>query len=517
MKKLTVLLMIVLGMNHNLSGQKALDFHGEKINDSRIYLLLNGNEIEYFTQSKTEDGKTKIGTNQEFTVKDGNYCNIYIRWLNPLRYRITWKDSIYLDERDKSVKDFVDLLTFQFGSVISEGNKDKSAQDLQNSKQAAILSSTLEVQKDLNQKPNFKETYLTGLEKGFNSMDLTNLFIHLYFNMDSLKDDERKKINELIPILVKLDENNEININKELDEIFMSLFSETDPEEAKNMTDKCRLKIKDYENFLKEDIDDQRKLVSDKLKELKIRNALLNSLTMLSINIFLDEVNTNLINNKKLVIKLNPILEIIDSSISDRSINPETTDYYRIKNISFEPGKKFQTAFVVSEYTYKNETKEFIKEKEITSRKMTFAMYDPVAISVSTGIFYSSTTLKGYGYATGYAGEMTVTEDDITKSNPVTAVFLNFNFGIGSRYFAPLTQIGIDPTKKRPFLLMGTGFSIPSAKIAFSFGPVWTWNQSLNNLSVGQTIASTTALEKDIKYEFDVQPKGWYLGIQYNF
>jgi hypothetical protein len=509
MKKLTFLLIIVTGINLNLPGQKVLDFHGEKINDSKIYMMLKGNEIEYFTLSKTEDGKTGIKTNQVFTLKDGNYCNIYMHWLNPLKYRTTWKDSISVDDRDKAVKDFVDLLTNQFGSAIREGNKAKSAQDLENSK--------LAVQKDLKQKPDIKETYLTGLEKGFNNLDLTNLFIHLYFNLDSLKEDERQKINELIPILVKLDENNEININKQLDEIFMSLYSETDPEEAKNMADKCRLKIKDFEKFFKEDIDDQRKLVSAKLKELKIRNALLNSLTMLSINKFLDEVNTNLINNKKLVIKLNPILEIIDSSIRDRSINPETTDYYRIKNLSFEPGKKFETVLTVSEYTYKNDTKEFIKGKDFITRKITFATYDPVAITVSTGIFYSKTTLKGFGIATSAAGEMTVTEDDIKKNNPVTAVFLNFNFGLGSRYFAPLTQIGIDPTKKRPFLLMGAGFSIPSAKIAFSFGPVWTWNPSLNKLSVGQTIASTTALEKDIKYEFDVQPKGWYLGIQYNF
>jgi hypothetical protein len=94
MKKLTFLLIIVSCINLNLPGQKALDFHGEKINDSKIYLILKGNEIEYFTLAKTEDGKTGIKTNQVFTLKDGNYCNIYMHWLNPLKYRTTWKDSI---------------------------------------------------------------------------------------------------------------------------------------------------------------------------------------------------------------------------------------------------------------------------------------------------------------------------------------------------------------------------------------------------------------------------------------
>lgn len=71
--------------------------------------------------------------------------------------------------------------------------------------------------------------------------------------------------------------------------------------------------------------------------------------------------------------------------------------------------------------------------------------------------------------------------------------------------------------KKRPFLLLGGGFSIPSARIALSGGPIWTWNPSLDKLSVGQTISSTTDLENDIEYKFDIEPKGWYLGIQYNF
>ncbi|MCU0440674.1 MAG: hypothetical protein MUC49_22495 [Raineya sp.] len=132
------------------------------------------------------------------------------------------------------------------------------------------------------------------------------------------------------------------------------------------------------------------------------------------------------------------------------------------------------------------------------------------------GQLYSSSTLKGYGVSNSTSGQFTVTEDDITKGSLVTAIFLNFNFGLGSRYFAPITQIGIDPTKKRPFLLLGGGFSIPNVRIAITSGPIWTWNPSLGKLSVGQTISSTNDLEKDIQYKFNIQPKGWYLGIQYN-
>ena len=54
-------------------------------------------------------------------------------------------------------------------------------------------------------------------------------------------------------------------------------------------------------------------------------------------------------------------------------------------------------------------------------------------------------------------------------------------------------------------------------RFSITGGGVWSWNQTLNTLSVGQSISSTTELENDIKYEIGVKPKGWYLGIQYNF
>jgi hypothetical protein len=137
-------------------------------------------------------------------------------------------------------------------------------------------------------------------------------------------------------------------------------------------------------------------------------------------------------------------------------------------------------------------------------------------VAVSAGIFYSQATLKGFGVSTNN-NQMSVTEDNIDKNTAVTATFLNLCFNLGSRYFSPLFQWGIDPTKKHPYLLAGVGFSIPAAKFAISGGPLWTWDASLNKLSVGSTVLSTTDLDKDIKYKFYGKPKGWYLGLQFNF
>jgi hypothetical protein len=512
MKKLISLISLGFMLGSSIYGQKALDFRGKKISDSRIYFELNGAEIEYFTHKKTEDSKSKFNENQKFSLKGGNDCNIFMKWLNPLKYRIVWTDNISTDDRDKAIKDFVNLLTAQFGSSVTSLNKDVNANDLKKARAEGV---------DKRKKEKVDSIDIQGLDKGFNSFDLTLLFIQLNLNIKDLSTDEVKKINELVPLLVTLDDKNNRNISEELDKLFTELFNENDPNEAKSKVEKCKDKNKEYEAYFNNDIVANRKSVLDKLKELKISNALLNSLVNLSINKFLFDVNSNLVKNKAIVTKLNPVIEIVDKSLLHKSVNPLTSNFYRIKDLTFDDGKKFETSISISQFKFDSDAKAFVKEKEITSKKILFEKYDFFAISVSTGLFYSSSTLKGYGLSNNGSGQFTVKEDDITKYSTAPAIFLNFNFSVGSRYFAPLTQIGIDPgidpTKKRPFLLWGAGFSIPAARIAFSGGPIWTWDASLNKLSVGQTISSTTDLEKDIKYNFDIKPKGWYFGIQYNF
>jgi len=496
-----MLIVLCLFVSYSGLAQKNLIFNGSKVTDNRIYITLNGTEIEYFTSKKSEDSKIKIIPDQKFSVMDGNSCNIYMRWLNPLKYMITWKDSVFIDDRDKAVTDFIGLLASQFGTSVTLLNKDKNMADMKKTLPEAIKSNKI----------------INGLDKGFNSLDLTLLFVQLNQNIDILTEMELNTINELVPLLTSLDSANSKKIAEELDAAFISLYSETDPVEAKSKADKCKKNISVYEKYFQVNIENQRKRVLEKLEEVKINNALLNSLTRLSLDKFLSEVNNNLVTNRALVAKLSTVIEIIDESVADQSQNPVTTDYYRIKGLSFDSGEKFETSISISEYKYNSESKEFIREREIVTRKMMFEGYDLFAVTVSAGICYSNTTLKGFGVSAGVAGDFTVTEDDITKSNPVTALFLNFNLGIGSRYLSPLAQIGIDPTKKRPFLLLGGGFSIPVKGFALTGGLIWTWDPALNDLSVGETVYSTTALDKDISYEFDVQPKGWYLGVQYNF
>ena len=449
MKKAVAGIVLMLFSTFLLFGQKSLDFKGQKIKDSRIYLVWNDSGMEFFTHDKTEDGKVKIKNSQLFSLQGGNSCNIYLKWLNPIRYRLTWKDSTYRDERDVAIEDFINLLTAQFGVNKSD-----------------LKRMLLETQK---------------------SNDATINWADSLHKLDSLNS----------------------NVNQRIDEIFMQLYNIQSPTEVLNTIFSCEQKEKEIDNIF-DTIERLKGEINQKISNNSVSDKI-------EIDNFLKKITVNLEKNKLLIKKLTPLMDMLKNSIKEESVNPLTKGFYKVKTISFEDGKKFETALTVTEFKYDSNTKEYNKDKEVNTSKLIFQKYDYFALSVSTGIFYSSSTLNYYGVSTASDGTLTVSEDNITKSSPVTAVFLNFNFGIGSRYFAPLAQIGIDPTKKRPFLLVGLGFSIPSAKIAFSAGPLWTWNPTLNKLSLGETITSTTVLEKDIIYKFDLKPKGWYLGIQYNF
>lgn len=459
MKKTVVSIVLMLFSTLLLFGQKSLDFKGQKIKDSRIYLVLNDPNIEFFTHDQTEDGKVKIKNSQLFSLQGGNSCNIYLKWLNPIQYRITWKDSTYRDERDVVIEDFINLLTAQLGVNRSSGNIPQ------------IPS---------RNKPN-----------------------------DS---------NILSKLLNQLDSLNPITISMEIDDIFRELYDIQSLTEALNTIASCDRKILEINSRLKDiksKIDEIQNLVEEIYSDTD--EDLQYAINRIEINFWLDAITMNLEKNKLLIKKLIPLMDMLKNSTKEESVDSLTKGFFRVKTISFEDGKKFETVLTITKYNYNSDTEEFSKDKVVNTSKLIFQKYDYFVLSVSTGIFYSSSTLNYYGVSTASNGTLTVSEDNITKSSPVTAVFLNFNFGIGSRYFAPLAQIGIDPSKKRPFLLVGLGFSIPSAKIAFSAGPLWTWAPTLNKLSLGETITSTTVLEKDLIYKFDLKPKGWYLGIQYNF
>ncbi len=373
-----------------------------------------------------------------------------------------WKDSTYLDETDKTIIDFGELLVNQFGSPVN-----------------FLDPGNLGIALNMNMLGDFNE-----IKKTFPSQTIES------------------DLSELEILISR-------NIYEEVEKAFIQLLGITNPDNALSYIKATEVKIKEYE----QNYSDIEKLQEKITESLTAIDSIYQKIT---VSMYIDKTKAITNSNKILTNRLKTKIETVKNSLKDESLDPTKDGYFRIRKIEFDEGEKFQASLTITEFEYDKEAKDYSKKSDVYNKSIIFQEYNSIAISFSAGLFYSSATLKGFGVSNNEE-DFTITEDDITKNDPVRATFLNFHFRTGSKYFAPLAQIGIDPTKKRPFLLLGGGFSIPITKIAFSGGPLWTWDPTLEKLSVGQSITSTTDLEQDIKYKFDMEPKGWYLGIQYNF
>lgn len=455
-----------------------------------------------------EDGSAAFRTlskEQNFTLTD-NYANINFRWKNPLKYTFTWKDSTYANEQEAALNDFVKLLRPLFNLPSNDASK----------------SNELMMVDAIAKANTAKAAPVDKPEGGFKDFALSSLYIQLIEGSAKLTGSEKIAINKFTPILKRL-EVTDIELYSDVSTTFKEMFEETDPRNifkpGKNgVADKASDNIDGWTTSIANNVN-LRKLVNEEFGKIKIKDELYNSLFQAGISQYLDKSKVLSEKNSDLVKNLKPLLDKLKASVAGNS-SPfsygDKPDMVNIRSISLEEGKVLQTELVITQFKIGETGVTIQKEKESEKVKLIFRGYDPVTFSVSTGIFYGSTSIVGFGTSSDN-GEMKVTKDTIQNNTAVTAIFGNINFGIGSRIFSPLIQLGVDPTKKHPFFLLGGGFGIPAANFAISAGGIWTFEPTLSKLNVGDKIESTTTLEKDIKNNFKLNPKGWYLGIQYNF
>jgi len=509
MNKILLAIISLCLFSPEILAQNKASLKGTRIRDEVIYLVLDSNKLEYFTGNQSADSRKNVSEKMRFSLKY-NHCNLYIKWVNPLKYQFSFRDTLLIDERDKIISDFIKGLVARFGISVDTSGAAKLAKDFNvQLKEIAIRSG----------KP-----LLYIPESGFNDTGLTYLYLALLSNLDTLESGEIENINSITRLIEDLDKKNSVNIAGDISDIYQALFNLKNPVQARTSISLDSAQIEKYKSLYKE-IKGLQELVISKIKDLKIRFNLLDSFTKTVITEFVYRTTQNLNSNKNLTSKIESVLDIIRKSLKDESVEKKTQGYFKIKSIEFDEGKILESSLQITEFKLNPVTPDRsgkgpignVTKANTIKKTMLFEKYDIIDIWASAGIFHSTASLVGYGISNNIGGQFTVSEDTIKRNSPVVALFLNFDFNIGSRYLAPLFQLGIDPTKKNPFMLLGGGFSIPSARFAITGGAIWTWNQSLDKLSVGQTISSTTELENDIKYEFDMKPKGWYLGIQYNF
>ncbi len=493
-----------------VSGQKSLAIRGTRVTENKIYLNLDRRKIETFQNPNNEAGKERWNGSAHFAI-NSRTCNIFVKWLNPLHYTLSWSDSIYVDENDAAVKAYFDNLKNLF--VSNEKNIASEKKESLSAVRASGLAAPVPGQ-------------ITYPPDGFNSVELTILYLHL--RTASLSAPEIAAIDALTTKITVLDELNSQNITRDIASISGKLFgveSASDmniaiPESKKSISEIVKLVITPTQNSIESIPTELAKInLADKLTERYLKNE---------ITQFIKQATVSLAAKKNLVDKFDPIFKLISNSLKipgDVPIRTPSlylvgseehliarTEYYEGRIIELEDGKEIQTSLTLIENEF-DSTAVQLKEKQKTNLgKLIFKKYDPIAVFLSVGGFWSNTKLAGFGVD----DNLKITEEEIIKDTFVSAAFLNFSFG-PSRYMSPLVQFGVDPTKKRPFLLLGSGLSIPVARIAFSIGGVWTWQATLQKLRAGDIVKSTTNLEQDIAYRFSGKPRGWYFGIQFDF
>jgi len=493
---ITTLFLLVTTISYSQSSSLG---KGKKVKHGYIFLELDQNDKLRHFSNYDHPESTKVLKSTTYDLVDDNSCNIYIKWLNPIRYKFLWKDTVYVDERDKVISDYLNLLSSQLPKL--ENNAiPKGGLGVKN-----LVRCTRDTLHFQPQNYEFNDIYLNQV---------------ISETMCTITKTDSAKIKQLLDNLFELDKKNKIDQKSALNKIFDELFKLKHPDETFNYIieeqykdiNKIRETYKVIDSLQKEIKNEINKL--DLVDDINFREILIKSY----VREFINRTEIKLKSDKELTDKLQPIIDLFKKSTLTPS--PHLTEYFLVKTIDFEDSKYFETSVTLTEYEMKekkDELKEMVKKSELANFKLTFRRFDPISVSVGSGVFYSNIMETQFGVANGAGEEFVVTSESIKRDRYGAAAFLNFQLDWGSRYLSPLFQIGIDPTKKRPFLLLGAGFIIPSSNFSITGGPIWTWNPTLTTLKVGDSIPSTIDLEKDIKYEFDPKPKGWHLGVQYNF
>ena len=123
MKKIFNIGFCFLFGTHLLLAHEPIQFEIKEKKKNVIYLSLSDDKKDL--ESIISDKDNQLDGKRIENAKD-NSINIYFKWLNPLKFKIAWKDSTMADERDMAINDFVALLVAQFGKPLSELNIPKS-------------------------------------------------------------------------------------------------------------------------------------------------------------------------------------------------------------------------------------------------------------------------------------------------------------------------------------------------------------------------------------------------------
>src|ERR1051325_1705432 len=323
MKKCLVLLTVIYFAHYSASAQTPISDKDNFITDKAIYLKYESNKLGFF-KTGDADGVEPLKSVHRFELK-GNFSNIYFNWLNPLKYHISWVDTSYADDRDKTVEDFMSLFVGQFGSDLSDLNTKSKV--------------------NLMEKYNLSVAFTPGSDtlyspENFTDMGLLNLYLQLRINQPRIKQNEFLVINNILQELDNLSKWASTDIISGAESSFLNLFQIEKLADASEAIINEKKNVVGWENTFKSIKDSQTQL-KGLLEKLEMKDPFLLLYTRNMISNYLKSVNENLERGQAVIAKLKPCFDILENSLKQESKKED--GYFLNRHVDFDDGKVLET------------------------------------------------------------------------------------------------------------------------------------------------------------------------------
>lgn len=525
--------------------------------------VINGDTVAEYSVDK-RNNFLDLKKEQNFTQK--NNITINVGWLNPINFSVSIEDTLIADPTSKVVSDFITSLTGQFGISPFESEDGGAIKSTENVSQfndpdlALWAKEYIDLYKELELAVENSEEETKKAEKVFeravaahavavenaNKPKATASTIKKKDDAEAALNTARSDLENAIDNTAKVKKRfsglksvysnikNELPIidkylandfSSSVTSIFGKLKSINEPysvRDKKGSYDEATKSLKTINvshSDASKNLTKIEKLFSSGIDQINTSLSFNQGFQFYTVAFFkkyIAKSKTDIAARNKSLEALKKIIGHLDKSVTGQNITESNNALFvKLKDVNRERGKISKIEMTLKKYTYANNDLSSKTEKVHSKHVLLFQPYRFLIPQVSVGVFYSSLELKTFEAGVDASGN-TIVEESTQESGPVYATNLNFFLNTKNSDLLPFFQLGIDPTKERPFLLAGGGLAIPGSRFAISGGLAWTWRQSLKTLTVNGAADSNAAIKDDIEYTFDESPRV-YFGLQYEF
>ncbi len=403
---------------------------------------------------------------------------MYVKFINPLDYRLSVENVSLDDELQKAYKEFiVNSVKFVSENAIIKGAGTAGRPIIKINKVEKTLEGKL------------AEAYAISLSTDKNIFKGKNLAL-----LNAMFDLDFSEIQE--------------NTSKEFDKEFDKLKKIDHVDEIKSF-------VKDRETFQGkmdkgiESLKERFKKLTEALKNSKINKVDgLKELYEYKIGDVGNDIEKFETTYKGLKNKYNKILGYFETIGKRKYFDNK----FLLKGIKLKSGKRYELKLKVEKLEFNDSSKSLVVKNTsnyvIHIRKSTF--FIPV---VSSGVIYTNLSFPQFGTSEDENGNTIVVQTQDEENEIAVGAYLNLY--INNDWEIPVfAQFGLGPSKEKPLFFIGAGFSLYE-RITLSTGGVFTWIPELTDLSLGQQVNGTAIIEKDISYSFDTKPK-FYIGLSFD-